>query len=190
MTGRAVFGRSFAAVVLLLLLPVNLLIALLLWILQGPGVLFRQERSGLGGRSFKLIKFRTMRDLRDSEGRPLDDEVRVTAIGTFLRKTRLDELPSFWNVLSGDLAYVGPRPLLPETIQSLGERGRKRGEVLPGLTGWAQISGNTKLTLEEKISLDLEYVELRRWQTDAQVILRTVWVMINGEKRRDDLPAP
>lgn len=190
MTGRALFGRSFAALILLLLLPMNLAIALLLRILQGPGVLFRQERSGLGGRSFELIKFRTMRDLRDPEGRPLEDEARVTPIGTFLRKTRLDELPSFWNVLSGDLAYVGPRPLLPETIKSLGERGKKRGEVLPGLTGWAQISGNTMLTLEEKISLDLEYIELRRWHTDAQVIVRTVWMMINGEKRRNDLPVP
>ncbi|WP_428630657.1 sugar transferase [Sphingopyxis sp.] len=190
MTVWAFFGRSSAALVLLILLPVNLTIALLLRILQGSGVLFRQERSGFRGLPFKLVKFRTMRDLRDSEGNLLADEARVTAIGTFLRKTRLDELPSFWNVLAGDLAYVGPRPLLTETVLSLGERGKRRGDVLPGLTGWAQINGNTMLTLDEKVSLDLAYIERRRWNTDAYVIIRTVWVMINGEKRRDDILIP
>jgi lipopolysaccharide/colanic/teichoic acid biosynthesis glycosyltransferase len=179
--------RTTALMLLVLLLPFNLLIALLLRILQGPGVLFVQQRSGLGGKPFNLVKFRTMRDLRDDDGRLLDDEARVTAIGTFLRKTRLDELPSFWNVMTGDLAFIGPRPLLPWTIQSLGDRGVKRGAVRPGLTGWAQISGNTLLTLDEKVALDLWYIERRNWYTDLSIVASTIWVMVAGEKRRKNL---
>jgi lipopolysaccharide/colanic/teichoic acid biosynthesis glycosyltransferase len=183
----ALIRRGIALLILIVLLPVNLVIALLLRVLQGPGVLFIQERSGLGGKPFRLVKFRTMRDLRDEDGRPLPDEDRVTGIGTFLRKTRLDELPSFWNVLIGDLAFIGPRPLLPWTIESLGERGVKRGTVHPGLTGWAQISGNTLLTLDEKVALDLWYIERRSWSTDMSIIASTIWVMLAGEKRRKNL---
>lgn len=186
MSGSALVRRGIAAILLIILLPVNLLIALLLRVFQEPGVLFVQQRSGLAGRPFNLVKFRTMRDLRDADGRLLDDEARTTAIGAFLRKVRLDELPSLWNVLSGDLAFVGPRPLLPDTIQSLGERGKERGTVLPGLTGWAQVSGNTLLTLDEKIRLDLQYIGKRRWHTDVYVIIMTIWVMTAGEKRRND----
>ena len=169
---------------LIALLPVNLLLALLLRTLQGPGVMFFQKRAGLHGEPFKLVKFRTMRDLRDSEGCLLDDDARVTSIGTFLRKTRLDELPSFWNVFTGDLAFVGPRPLLPSTIAALGERGVKRGAVRPGLTGWAQINGNTLLSLDEKVELDIWFIENRRWFTNPVIIASTIWVMIAGEKRR------
>jgi lipopolysaccharide/colanic/teichoic acid biosynthesis glycosyltransferase len=179
--------RMTALLLLILLLPVNLMLALLLRIFQGPHVLFVQQRSGRGGKPFNLVKFRTMRDLRDDDGRLLPDEARVTAIGTLLRKTRLDELPSFWNVLTGDLAFIGPRPLLPWTIQSLGERGVKRGMVRPGLTGWAQISGNTLLSLDEKVALDLWYIERRNWHVDVSIVASTIWVMIAGEKRRKNL---
>lgn len=179
--------RMTALVLLTALLPLNLLLALLLRYLQGPKVLFFQERSGLGGRPFNLVKFRTMRDVRNDDGSLSADEVRVTGIGVFLRRTRLDELPSFWNVLTGDLAFIGPRPLLPETVQSLGERGVRRETVRPGLTGWAQVNGNTLLSLNEKVDLDLWYIEHRNWQLDAAIIASTFLVMIAGEKRRKNM---
>lgn len=179
------FARRFlAAVALIGLLPVNLVIALLLRMMQGKGVLFRQLRAGYGGAPFTLVKFRTMRDLRDADGHLLDDAERVTGIGTFLRKTRLDELPSLWNVVTGDIAIVGPRPLLPETIEGLGDRGVRRGYVHPGLTGWAQVSGNTLLSLDEKIDLDLWYIDNGNWKTDLSILLSTVSVMVAGEKRK------
>lgn len=176
--------RLLAVFALLVLMPVNLVIAVLLRVLQGKGVLFRQLRSGYGGVPFTLVKFRTMRDLRDANGHLLDDADRVTGIGTFLRKTRLDELPSLWNVVTGDIAIVGPRPLLPETIQGLGERGARRGRVRPGLTGWAQVSGNTLLSLDEKIDLDLWYIDNGNWKTDLSILVSTVSVMVAGEKRK------
>ena len=179
--------RLIALILLIVLLPVNLLLALLLRCLQGPDILFIQQRSGLGGRPFNLVKFQTMRDLRDDDGNLLADEIRVTDVGAILRKTRLDELPSFWNVLTGDLAFIGPRPLLPHTIQSLGERGVRRDSVLPGLTGWAQVNGNTLLSLNEKVDLDLWYIEHRSWKLDAAIIASTFLVMIAGEKRRKNL---
>jgi lipopolysaccharide/colanic/teichoic acid biosynthesis glycosyltransferase len=179
----ALMGRVAALLILICLLPLNLLIALALRILQGPNILFFQQRSGFGGQPFNLVKFRTMRDLRDDGGQLLDDAARVTTIGIFLRKTRLDELPSFWNVVIGELAFIGPRPLLPCTVQTLGDRGVKRGTVRPGLTGWAQISGNTLLTLDEKVTLDLWYIEHRSWRMDIAIIAGTLRVMIAGEKR-------
>lgn len=176
--------RCFGSLVFLLLLPINLAIGILLALAQGRPVLFVQERSGLHGKPFQLVKFRTMRDARDEAGALLPDAARITRLGNFLRTTRFDELPSFWNVACGDLAIVGPRPLLPDTIDALGDRGRERGAVLPGLTGWAQISGNTLLTLDEKVALDLHYVEARRWHTDLYIVVMTAWVMLAGEKRR------
>jgi lipopolysaccharide/colanic/teichoic acid biosynthesis glycosyltransferase len=177
---RQIIGGS----VLIALVPINLILAIILWLSQGPSVLFRQERAGVGGGTFRLVKFRTMRELFDQEGNALPDEERVTAVGAFLRKTRLDELPSFWNVARGELAFVGPRPLLPETIKQLGDRGIRRGSVAPGLTGWAQINGNTLLTLDEKVALDLHYIANRRWTTDVYILAMTVWVMAAGEKRK------
>lgn len=176
------FGRIVAALLFLLTLPLMLLLGLALRIWQGPGVLFRQDRAGFGGIAFRLVKFRTMRDTRAADGELLPDEQRTTAIGSFLRKTRLDELPSFWNVMRGELAFIGPRPLLPHTIEGLGEIGRKRGTVSPGLTGWAQVNGNTLLSLDEKVALDLWYIEHRRWHTDMVILLATIWVMVAGEK--------
>jgi lipopolysaccharide/colanic/teichoic acid biosynthesis glycosyltransferase len=175
--------RTAGLIIFTGLFPVNMAIALLLRVFQGPRVLFVQQRSGLGGRPFNLVKFRTMRDLRDHDGRLFADEARVTAIGSFLRRTRFDELPSFWNVVTGDLVFIGPRPILPVTIKNLGARGIRRGTVRPGLTGWAQINGNTKLTLDEKVELDLWYIDHGNWRTDVSVVSRTFWVMAAGEKR-------
>lgn len=168
---------------LLLLAPVAALLALVSLISMGGPVLFRQERSGLHGQPFTMAKFRSMNDARDADGRLLPDEQRVTAWGRFLRRSRLDELPGLWSIVRGDMAFVGPRPLLPGTIASLGERGRQRGQVRPGLTGWAQVNGNTLLSLDEKVALDLDYVRNASLGLDCRIILRTIAVMIAGEKR-------
>ncbi|WP_345719704.1 sugar transferase [Qipengyuania xiapuensis] len=176
-------SRFAAAVMLLLLAPVAALLALVSLISMGGPVLFRQERSGLHGQPFTMVKFRSMNDARDAEGRLLPDGQRVTAWGRFLRRSRLDELPGLWSIVRGDMAFVGPRPLLPGTIASLGERGRQRGQVRPGLTGWAQVNGNTLLSLDEKVALDLDYVRNASLGLDCRIILRTIAVMIAGEKR-------
>lgn len=174
------------------LLAITLLVGLspllaLLWLLtrmsQGSPVLFRQQRAGLGGKPFDIAKFRSMTDKRDANGALLPDEERVTAWGRFLRRSRLDELPGLWSIARGDMAFVGPRPLLPETIASLGERGRERGKVRPGLTGWAQVNGNTLLSLDEKVALDLDYVNNPSLGRDLVILMRTFWVMIGGERR-------
>ena len=176
-------SRFAAAVMLLLLAPVAALLALVSLISMGGPVLFRQERSGLHGQPFTMAKFRSMNNARDAEGSLLPDEQRVTAWGRFLRRSRLDELPGLWSIVRGDMAFVGPRPLLPGTIASLVERGRQRGQVRPGLTGWAQVNGNTLLSLDEKVALDLDYVRNASLGLDCRIILRTIAVMIAGEKR-------
>ncbi|WP_375196158.1 sugar transferase [Sphingobium sp.] len=175
---------ALAALALLILLaPLLLLLSGLVLLSMGRPVLFRQQRSGQGGHVFPMIKFRSMRDLHDAKGMPLPDALRVTALGQFLRRSRLDELPELVNIARGDMDFVGPRPLLPQTIAAMREDGAERGRVRPGLTGLAQVSGNTLLTVEEKLRFDLWYVRNRSAWLDAQIMARTLLVVIAGEKR-------
>lgn len=148
---------------------------------MGRPVLFRQNRAGLGGIRFELMKFRSMTDSRDSSGALLPDTERVTMLGRILRRSRLDELPELWNILRGDMAIVGPRPLLPDTVAALGEIGKLRSLVRPGLTGLAQVSGNSRLGLQEKVAIDLLYVRERSAMLDANIMLRTPFMMVTGE---------
>jgi lipopolysaccharide/colanic/teichoic acid biosynthesis glycosyltransferase len=166
--------------------PLAIIIALADRITMGSPVLFRQVRAGLNGIDFQIVKFRTMRDLRDESGTLLPDGSRVTRIGRLLRRSRLDELPEVFNILRGEMSFVGPRPLLPATIEAFSEAGALRCRVRPGLTGWAQINGNTLLTQQEKLDLDLWYIEHRSPLTDAAVLLRTIAVVIAGERRNPD----
>lgn len=184
----SILSRLLAALVLLVLLPVLAVLGILVLILQGRPVLFRQMRAGKGTRPFELIKFRSMRDTRDADGSLLPDAARTTGIGKFLRRSRIDELPGIWNVVKGDMAIVGPRPLLPETIADLGDAGIRRQSVRPGLTGWSQVSGNTLLTLDQKVALDIWYIENQSWLLDLQIVARTVIVMVGGEKLSPDIP--
>jgi len=174
---------GLAAVGLVLASPLLLLLALLVLVSMGRPILFRQTRSGKDGRAFEMLKFRSMRDLQDRQGNPLPDEQRVTMAGRFLRRSRLDELPELINILRGEMAFVGPRPLLPHTIAALGEEGAQRGLVRPGLTGLAQVSGNTLLTVEEKLRFDLWYVRNRSFALDAQILMHTIGVVLKGERR-------
>ncbi|MEP7350100.1 MAG: sugar transferase [Sphingorhabdus sp.] len=174
--------RLLALIALIAMLPVLLLIALILLIVQGRPVIFRQQRSGLHRQPFWLVKFRSMHNWRDSDGQLLPDAERTTKIGTFIRFTRLDEVPGLWNIVKGNMSLVGPRPLLPHTIDALGPLGEKRASVRPGITGWAQINGNTLLSLEQKVALDIWYIENRNWRLDLWILFKTLLVASGGER--------
>lgn len=176
------FGRVMAVMAIIVAAPLMLVLAVVTLLSLGSPVLFRQRRAGVGGASFEMVKFRTMRDIRDGGGKPLPDEERLLPLGRFIRRTRMDELPELWNIIRHEMNWVGPRPLLPETIQAYGGPGEKRGSVLPGLTGWAQINGNSLLTAEDKLQLDLWYIENRNWRLDLAILLRTVLVVVSGER--------
>ena len=167
----------------LFLMPVIVSVALIVRVAMGRPILLVQRRGGRDGIPFPLVKFRTMRELRDGDGVLLPDADRVTPVGKILRRTRLDELPELLNVLAGEMALVGPRPLLPETLAALGDDGLRRAAVRPGLTGWAQVNGNTLLSASEKLALDLWYVAHRSLRLDALILWRTLSVMIRGERR-------
>lgn len=166
---------------LVLLAPIFLLVALAVRIALGTPVMFRQRRSGRDGSVFEMPKFRSMMDKRDPSGALLPDSDRLTGFGRFLRRSRLDELPGLMSVVRGDMALVGPRPLLPETIASMGAEGRRRSVVRPGLTGWAQVNGNALLSNEDKLSLDLWYIANRSLTLDLAILFRTVRVIFSGE---------
>ncbi|MBK03905.1 MAG: sugar transferase [Deltaproteobacteria bacterium] len=147
----------------------------------GSPVLFKQERPGLHGKTFTLIKFRTMRDAYDEDGNPLDDSERMTEWGQFLRKTSLDELPTLWNVLKGDMSIVGPRPLLVQYLALYNERQARRHDVKPGVTGWAQVNGRNAISWEEKFELDVWYVENKSFLLDLQIIAKTIGKVLQSE---------
>lgn len=159
-------------------LPLLALLALLVRIRLGSPVLFRQRRPGSGERVFELVKFRTMTDARDAEGNLLSDAARLTPFGCWLRATSLDELPELWNVLRGEMSLVGPRPLLVQYLIRYSDQQRRRHEVPPGLTGWAQVNGRNALSWEEKFALDVWYVENRSWWLDLKILYLTVWQVI------------
>ena len=165
----------FAAICgLLLLSPV---IAIVAWQIRrklGSPVLFRQIRPGLAGQSFEMLKFRSMRDAMDAEGKPLPDSERMTPFGSFLRSSSLDELPGLWNVLRGDMSLVGPRPLLVEYLPLYSPEQYRRHEVRPGITGWAQINGRNAISWEDKFKLDVWYVDNQSLWLDIKIIFLTV----------------
>ena len=171
---KRLFDILFALLVLVLLSPVILILALLLWAKQGWPVFFTQERPGLHGRLFRLVKFRTMRDAYDANGRPLPDEQRITGLGRFMRRTSLDELPEFFNVLVGNMSVVGPRPLLVQYLERYSPEQARRHDGLPGVTGWAQVNGRNALTWDEKFRLDVWYVDHRSFRLDLRIILMTI----------------
>lgn len=164
----------------LLALPLLGLMGLIRLKLGSP-VLFRQTRPGLGGLPFELIKFRTMTDDRDVEGVLLPDAERLTSFGRLLRATSLDELPELWNVLRGDMSLVGPRPLLMRYLPYYTDRERRRHGVRPGLTGWAQLHGRNTVSWDERLALDVWYVENRTLALDFRILLQTVVIVLKRE---------
>ena len=170
--------RSFdflgALVALVLVAVPVVLLCLFVRFRLGSPVLFRQVRPGLGGRSFKMIKFRTMTDERGADGALLPDAHRLTQFGRFLRASSLDELPEIWNVLKGDMSFVGPRPLLVEYLPLYSVEEARRHEVRPGITGWAQVNGRNALSWQEKFKLDVWYVDNRSMRLDLKILLMTL----------------
>jgi lipopolysaccharide/colanic/teichoic acid biosynthesis glycosyltransferase len=179
---QRVIDLSTALTLGIALLPVFVLIGVAIRFIMGAPVLFTQRRAGLGGKPFRIIKFRSMTDARDSDGKLLPDAERITRLGRFLRRFRIDELPELLNVLPGDLSLIGPRPLLPETIAAFREAGRRRCRVRPGLTGWAQVNGNTSLSDSDKLALDLWYIDNRSLAIDLGIVLATLAVILRGER--------
>lgn len=163
-----------ALIGLLLASPILLIVAILVKTKLGSPILFRQQRVGLNGEIFEMVKFRTMKDATDSEGNPLPDEERLTKFGQLLRKTSLDELPELWNVLKGDMSLVGPRPLLVEYLPLYSKEQMKRHDVRPGITGYAQVNGRNNISWTKKFELDVYYVENFSLWLDVKILFQTV----------------
>ena len=165
-----------------------MLTAVLVWFSLGRPLLFRQIRSGLDGRLFTVVKFRTMHDFRDGDGRLLPDAERETACDPVYSRCALDEIPQLLAILAGDMNFVGPRPLQPATVATFGALGRVRCQVRPGLTGWAQVNGNTRLSDVEKLALDIWYIDHRSAALDMRILLLTAATLLRGEKRQCEAP--
>ena len=163
-----------ALIGIILASPILLIVAILVKTKLGSPILFRQQRVGLNGEIFEMVKFRTMKDATDSEGNPLPDEERLTKFGQLLRKTSLDELPELWNVLKGDMSLVGPRPLLVEYLPLYSEEQMKRHHVRPGITGYAQVNGRNNISWTKKFELDVYYVENFSLWLDVKILFQTV----------------
>ncbi|MDB8564138.1 sugar transferase [Turicibacter sanguinis] len=154
--------------------PILLVVAILVKTKLGSPIIFRQQRVGLNGEIFEMVKFRTMKDAYDEHGNPLPDEVRLTKFGQLLRKTSLDELPELWNVLKGDMSLVGPRPLLVEYLPLYSDEQMKRHNVRPGVTGYAQVNGRNNISWAKKFELDVYYVENFSLWLDVKILFQTV----------------
>jgi lipopolysaccharide/colanic/teichoic acid biosynthesis glycosyltransferase len=165
--------------------PFLLLIAVLIRVRMGNPVLYRQVRPGLHGDPFTLVKFRTMRHPRAGEAEVGNARARVTRLGSLLRRTSLDEVPELWNVLRGDMSIVGPRPLLTEFLQYYTPEQARRHDVLPGMTGWAQIHGRRNVQMQERIALDVWYVDNWSLRLDAQIILATIRQIVSGSSESE-----
>lgn len=179
--GKRALDLGLTVPSLIVLAPVGLAIGGLIRRKLGGPVLFRQQRPGRDDQLFELIKFRTMSSARGADGELLPDEERLTPFGNRLRRLSLDELPTLWNVARGDMSLVGPRPLLVQYLDRYTPEQRRRHQVAPGITGWAQINGRNAITWEEKFDLDVWYTENVSFRTDLGILFRTV-VQVLGQR--------
>lgn len=175
------FDISICLIAIVVLAPLFLSLIFLVRYNIGYPVFFSQRRSGKNGRPFTLYKFRTMTNSKDVNGHLLPNEQRQTRFGSILRSTSLDELPEMWNVLRGDMSLVGPRPLLIEYLPYYDEKQRKRHNVLPGITGWAQVNGRNAIGWEERFALDVWYVNHQSLLLDLKIIFKTIWKVFKRE---------
>ena len=178
---KALLDRASAALLLVLISPLLALIALAVRLELGSPVIFRQQRAGRNGKIFELLKFRTMTDASDARGNLLADGERLTRLGRALRSLSLDELPQLWNVLRGDLSFVGPRPLLVRYLDRYTPEQARRHLVKPGITGWAQINGRNAIGWEQKFALDTWYVDHWGLWLDFRILLLTAWRLVRRE---------
>lgn len=181
---KQVLDFCISLVVLICISPILLLVTIWLHFAnKGAGAFFFQERPGKDGKIFKVIKYKTMTDERDAEGNLLPDEARLTKVGRFVRSTSIDELPQLINVLKGDMALIGPRPLLPEYLSLYSKKQMRRHEVRPGISGWAQCHGRNAITWTKKFEYDVWYVDHLSLMTDIKVI----WITIMKVLKRADI---
>ena len=179
---KRLFDIAVSATGLIISAPITLTAAAVIAKKLGKPVLFRQVRPGQDGKPFEIYKFRTMSDKRDENGELLPDDQRMTPVGTFIRKSSIDELPQLINVLKGDISLVGPRPLLMEYLPLYNDEQKKRHNVKPGITGWAQVNGRNAISWDEKFKLDVWYAENQSFKLDMYIIYKTI---INILKRKD-----
>ena len=178
---KRIFDIVATLIISVVIIPILISNIVFIYIFIGRPTVFTQTRPGLHGKAFKLYKFRTMTKNKDTKGQLLPDKNRITKFGSFLRKTSLDELPSFWNVLKGDMSLVGPRPLLMEYLDCYSPEQARRHEVKPGITGWAQVNGRNAISWEEKFKLDVWYVDNQSFWLDVRILLLTFCKVLNME---------
>lgn len=178
---KRLFDLFFSFLALVILSPILLLTAILVRVFLGTPILFRQQRPGYKGRPFFIYKFRSMRDAIDQAGNPLPDSERLTRFGRILRSLSLDELPELFNILRGEMSFVGPRPLLMEYLPLYSPEQARRHDVVPGLTGWAQVNGRNALDWAARFKFDVWYVDNWSFWLDIKIILMTVWKTVSRE---------
>ena len=178
---KHIFDFTLSLTGFIILLPLFLFILLFLFIANNGKAFFFQSRPGKGNKIFKVIKFKTMNDKKDSHGNLLPDAERLTSIGSFIRKTSLDEIPQLLNVLKGDMSLVGPRPLLVEYLPLYNEEQKRRHDVRPGITGWAQVNGRNAISWQKKFELDVYYVEHVSLRLDIKVLWMTILKVFKSE---------
>jgi len=182
---KRLFDVLLSLFLMILFLPIFIVVSILIYMKMGSPILFRQQRPGLNEKIFGIYKFRTMTDERDESGALLPDEKRLIGIGKFIRSTSLDELPQIFNVLKGDMSFVGPRPLLVEYLPLYNDKQKRRHSVKPGITGWAQVNGRNAISWEQKFEYDVWYVDNQSFLLDMKILWLTFLKVI---KRSDVTP--
>jgi lipopolysaccharide/colanic/teichoic acid biosynthesis glycosyltransferase len=183
---RRLIDLTGASILSVLLSPVLAGLALAIRVSMGRPILFRQQRPGYKGEPFEVYKFRTMKDAVDSDGEPLPDNERLTKVGVFMRQLSLDELPQLWNILRGDMSFIGPRPLLMEFLKWYTPEQMRRHDVKPGVTGWAQVQGRHDIPFSKRLALDVWYVDNRSMRLDLRIVGLTFLKVLS---MRDAQPA-
>lgn len=186
---KPLIDKTVAFILLLITLPITVIVTLLLSIYNNGKPFFFQLRPGLNGKIFRIVKFKTMNDKRDAQGNLLSDAERLTAVGAFVRKTSLDELPQLINVLKGEMSLVGPRPLLVEYLPLYNNRQSQRHEVRPGITGWAQVNGRNTISWQQKFDYDVYYVEHLSFVFDIKILWMTLSKVFKSEGINSDQSA-
>ena len=180
---KSIFDKTLALFLIILFSPIYIVVSLLIFLKMGSPILFRQKRPGYKEKIFGIYKFRTMTNEKDEFGNLLPDDKRLVGIGKFIRSTSLDELPQLFNVLKGDMSFVGPRPLLEEYLPLYNEKQKRRHDVKPGITGWAQVNGRNAISWEQKFDYDVWYVDNQSFWLDIKIL----WLTFLKVVKRSDI---
>ena len=180
---KSIFDKTLALFLIILFSPIYIVVSLLIFLKMGSPILFRQKRPGYKEEIFGIYKFRTMTNEKDANGNLLPDDKRLVGIGKFIRSTSLDELPQLFNVLKGEMSFVGPRPLLEEYLPLYNEKQKRRHDVKPGITGWAQVNGRNAISWEQKFDYDVWYVDNQSFWLDIKIL----WLTFLKVVKRSDI---